>query len=82
MQVDEKLKMKLKKQVKHKKVAKADEKDLLVQQPSVPITLEEYMLEEWFKTMEEEEEEEITCSCKMVILDINSKNQVSALLIP
>lgn len=82
VQVDEKLKMKLKKQVKHKKAAKADEKDLLVQQPSVPITLEEYMLEEWFKTMEEEEEEEITCSCKMVILDIDSKNQVSALLIP
>lgn len=31
----------------------------MVHQPLVPITVEEYMLEEWFKMVEKDEEEEV-----------------------
>lgn len=42
----------------------------LVQQPAVPLTLEEYMPREWFEIVEEkekkEEEEEVLFSCRMI----------------
>lgn len=51
----------------------------LVQQPAVPLTLEEYMPREWFEIVEEkgkkEEEEEVLFSCRMIIVDIDFQNR-------
>lgn len=52
-----KIEAKKKNMVKHKKTAKATKgKDQLVQQPPVPVTLEEYVQGEWFRMMEDENE--------------------------
>lgn len=64
---------------KHKKKARlrktaqtVNETYLLVQQRLVPVALEEYMLREWFKTVEEEEDkEEVLYFCKTIVIDID-----------
>lgn len=51
---------KKKKRAERKKATKTQiDQGQLVHQPLVPITLEEYMPEEWFKMVEEDEEEEV-----------------------
>lgn len=64
---------KQKKKAKARKTAQTvSEKDLLVEQPSLPVSLKKYMHAEWFKTVEEEEdEEEVLYSYRMVIVDID-----------
>lgn len=47
-----------------------------MQQPLLPVTLEEYMPREWFKMVEEEDEEgEAFYSCKMIIVDIDFRER-------
>lgn len=65
-------KVKKKKKAELEQVAntKGDQGQLM-QQLQVPIILEEYMLGEWLRIVEEEdEEEEVIYSCRMVIVDI------------
>lgn len=55
-----KMEAKKKKRAERKKATKTQiDQGQLVHQPLVPITLEEYMPEEWFKMVEEDEEEEV-----------------------
>lgn len=42
-----------------------------MQQPPVPFTLEEYLLGEWLKVVEEEEDEEVLYSCRTIIVEID-----------
>lgn len=61
-----------------KKAAQATHgKDQLVQQPPVLVILEEYMSEEWFRTVvEEDDKEEVLYSCRMITSISTSKNIV------
>lgn len=69
---------KLKERTRLKKKAKVvSQVDLLVQQLPVPVTLLEYMLGEWFRMVEEEEDEEVFYSYNMIIVNIDSKCRVS-----
>lgn len=59
-----------KKKVEHKKAAKTSlDQGQLVQQPPVPLTLKEYMSGEWFRMVEEKEEEEVLG--RMIIVDVD-----------
>lgn len=49
----------------------------LVKQPPAPVILEDYMLGELFKMVEEKEEEEVFYSCRMIIIDVVSKSTAS-----
>lgn len=67
-----KIEAKKKKKGEQKKAPKSTEgKIQLVLQPAVPITLEEYMLGEWFRMVEEEDEvEEVFYSYRKITVDI------------
>lgn len=55
-----------------KKVAKTTvDKGQLVQQPPVQVTLEECMPADWFRMVEEKEEEEVLYCYLMIIVDID-----------
>lgn len=44
------------------------EEDIVVHQLPVLVTLEEYMPGEWFKLVEEEDEEEVLCFCGIILI--------------
>lgn len=49
-----------------------NEKDLLEQKAPVVVTLEEYMLQEWVKMVDEEEnKEKFIYTCKVIVISID-----------
>lgn len=47
----------------------------LVRQPPVPVILEDY-IRELLKMVEDEEEEEVFYSCRMIIIDVGFKERI------